>query len=194
MSSEKILEWLLLFNDKIQENKQLLSQLDAEIGDADHGNNMARGMESVKTILEEKQPTVASDILKLVAMTLLSKVGGASGPLYGSAFLAMSQQIELGLIPSLEAGLAAIKNRGKCDVNEKTMVDVWQPVIEHLKTTTLTQDKIIHFAENTKEIVATKGRASYLGQRSLGHIDPGAYSSALLFKSMLEVGLDQCIN
>lgn len=191
IDNEKIIKWLLLFNDKIQENKQLLSQLDAEIGDSDHGNNMARGMEAVKTILAEKQPSTSSETLKLVAMTLLSKVGGASGPLYGSAFLGMSQKINEGLLPALSSGLMAIKNRGKSTINEKTMIDVWQPVVEHLENQTLTVDEIMAFAENTKSILATKGRASYLGERSIGHIDPGAYSSALLFIAMLEVGLDK---
>jgi dihydroxyacetone kinase-like protein len=124
-------------------------------------------------------------------MTLISKVGGASGPLYGSAFMGMTKASMKSedIVEILEAGLADIQKRGKAEVGEKTMVDVWAPTIEALKNNELTIEKVQSFAENTKDIKATKGRASYLGERSIGHIDPGSMSSSYLFEAMIEVGV-----
>lgn len=191
MEKEKILTWLHLFADKVSENNQYLSDLDSAIGDGDHGTNMARGTTAVIDALEEKQPETVTDIFKLTAMTLISKVGGASGPLYGSAFMGMtkaSMQTD-DLQQILASGLDEIQKRGKAVAGEKTMVDVWVPVVSALKENTLTADSITQFAEATKELQATKGRASYLGERSVGHIDPGAVSSSYLFSTMLEAGV-----
>lgn len=191
MTVETLKKWLQLFTDKVVENKQYLSDLDTPIGDGDHGANMARGTTEMMKALEEKNPETVTDTLKLAAMTLISKIGGASGPLYGSAFMGMTKASMKSedLVELLEAGLADIQKRGKAEVGEKTMVDVWAPTIEALKENSLTIEKVKSFAENTKDIKATKGRASYLGERSVGHIDPGSVSSAYLFEAMIESGV-----
>lgn len=179
--------WMNLFNEKIQEQKDYLSELDTPIGDGDHGGNMSRGMAAVVEDLSSKEYENASSLFKAVGMQLLSKVGGASGPLYGSAFVGMSKGIESGdLIEALQAGLDMIVKRGKAAPGEKTMVDVWTPVIQDLKNGSLTEELITQYVEATESLLATKGRASYVGERSIGHIDPGSYSSGLLFKAMLE--------
>lgn len=179
--------WMKLFHEKIQEQKDYLSELDTPIGDGDHGGNMSRGMVAVVEDLSSKDYENASALFKAVGMQLLSKVGGASGPLYGSAFVGMSKGIESGdLVEALQAGLDMIVKRGKAAPGEKTMVDVWTPVIEDVKNGRLTEESINHYVEATEGLLATKGRASYVGERSIGHIDPGSYSSGLLFKALLE--------
>lgn len=191
MNVETVLQWMSLFNQKIQQNKDYLSELDTVIGDGDHGGNMARGMAAVMAELDGKTFDSASAIFKIVAMQLISKVGGASGPLYGSAFMGMSKsfQVKDELLPALKAGLEMIQKRGKAVAGEKTMADVWLAVIEDLEKQQLSQTSIDEAVLRTKEMLATKGRASYLGERSVGHIDPGSYSSGLLFKAMLEAGV-----
>lgn len=181
-------EWLKNFNTIIQEKKEYLSELDTPIGDGDHGNNMARGMTAVMESLEQKSPETVQDILKLVAMSLISKVGGASGPLYGTAFLEMSKAAgESSDIASLVlAGLAGIKKRGGAVLGDKTMVDVWEPVSASLTHGNLTEEIIQVSVESTKDLVAKKGRASYVGERAIGHLDPGAVSSGYLFDSLLK--------
>lgn len=185
------IRWLTDFSDRVIQNKQLLSDLDQAIGDGDHGINMARGLTELKKTLAEKEPTNVKEAFKTAGMTILSKVGGASGPLYGSAFLAMSKATEAGtlteaeLIEALEAGLDGIEHRGKSHAGEKTMIDVWEPVIHALRQDELTGDVIEASLQKTKDLKATKGRAAYLGDRSIGHLDPGAYSSALLFQALL---------
>ena len=179
--------WMKLFHEKIQEQKDYLSELDTPIGDGDHGGNMSRGMAAVVEDLSSKDYASASALFKAVGMQLLSKVGGASGPLYGSAFVGMSKGIESGnLVDALQAGLDMIVKRGKAAPGEKTMVDVWTPVIEDVKKGRLTEESINHYVQATEGLLATKGRASYVGERSIGHIDPGSYSSGLLFKALLE--------
>ncbi|MBC1435230.1 dihydroxyacetone kinase subunit L [Listeria rocourtiae] len=185
------IRWLIDFSNRVIKNKQLLSDLDQAIGDGDHGINMARGLTELQKALTEKEPTSVKETFKMAGMTILSKVGGASGPLYGSAFLAMSKATEAEalteaeLIKALEAGLAGIEHRGKSHAGEKTMIDVWEPVIHALRQDELTGDVIEAALQKTKDLKATKGRAAYLGERSIGHLDPGAYSSALLFQALL---------
>ena len=188
MKVETAIKWMTLFNEKIQAKKDYLSELDTPIGDGDHGGNMARGMAAVLTELEGKEFSDASQVFKLVSMQLLSKVGGASGPLYGSAFmgLAKADSSVLSQADFFQAGLDMICKRGKATVGEKTMVDVWTPVIADLRDDNLTKNKIWTYVEATKDLQATKGRASYVGERSRGHIDPGSYSSGLLFEALLE--------
>lgn len=191
MDAKTALTWMEKFNEKIQTNKDYLSQLDSPIGDGDHGGNMARGMVAVMQELSEKDYESADQVFKVVAMQLLSKVGGASGPLYGSAFMGISKASQAGadLADSLQAGLDMIQKRGKAELGEKTMVDVWVPVIAALRENQLSVEVIHEAVQATKDIIATKGRASYVGERSIGHIDPGSFSSGLLFEAMLEVGL-----
>lgn len=191
MNTEQAVQWMSLFNEKIQANKDHLSLLDTPIGDGDHGGNMARGMAAVMEELASKAPATPGDVFKIVSMQLLSKVGGASGPLYGSAFMGLTKGLTAGesLVDSLQAGLDMIQKRGKAELGEKTMVDVWVPVLASLRTGDLSQKVIDDAVASTKDIQATKGRASYVGERSVGHIDPGSYSSGLLFTALLEVGI-----
>ncbi|MBC2137559.1 dihydroxyacetone kinase subunit L [Listeria innocua] len=186
------LRWLNDFGERVQENKQLLSDLDQAIGDGDHGINMARGLSELKKAFTEKEPADLKDVFKTAGMTMVSKVGGASGPLYGTAFLNMSKAVDSetidseGLTKVIEAGLEGIEKRGKSHAGEKTMIDVWEPVVNALHQEDLTDDVVEAALQKTKDLKATKGRASYLGERSIGHLDPGAYSSALLFHAMLK--------
>ncbi|HFR3425718.1 TPA: dihydroxyacetone kinase subunit DhaL [Streptococcus suis] len=191
MDAKTALTWMEKFNEKIQTNKDYLSQLDSPIGDGDHGGNMARGMAAVMQELSEKDYESADQVFKVVAMQLLSKVGGASGPLYGSAFMGISKssQTDTDLADVLQAGLDMIQKRGKAELGEKTMVDIWVPVIAALRENQLSVDVIHEAVQATKDILATKGRASYVGERSIGHIDPGSFSSGLLFEALLEAGL-----
>ncbi|HFH7182493.1 TPA: dihydroxyacetone kinase subunit DhaL [Streptococcus agalactiae] len=190
MEVKTAIEWMHTFNQKIQSNKDYLSELDTPIGDGDHGGNMARGMTAVIENLDNNEFSSAADVFKNVSMQLLSKVGGASGPLYGSAFMGITkaEQSESTISEALGAGLEMIQKRGKAELNEKTMVDVWHGVIEAIEKNELTEDRIDSLVDATKGMKATKGRASYVGERSLGHIDPGSFSSGLLFKALLEVG------
>ncbi|EDP67636.1 hypothetical protein CAT7_04334 [Carnobacterium sp. AT7] len=191
LTKETTKKWLELFIAQILENKAYLSDLDTAIGDGDHGNNLARGANALTEALETKNPETLTDLLKTTGMTLVSKVGGASGPLLGSAFISMAKasQDSDDLATVLQAGLEGIQKRGKAVAGEKTMVDEWIPVIEAVKSTNLTVDLIEEAVEKTKDMKATKGRASYLGERSIGHIDPGAMSSSYLFKTMVEAGV-----
>lgn len=188
---DKVSKWIELFGEKITQNKEYLNKLDTAIGDGDHGSNLTRGTAAIKEKMQETSYDNLSDLFKDVGMTLVSKVGGASGPLYGSAFIEMAKKARdtenMGDI--LQQGLDGIQKRGKADIGEKTMVDEWSPVIEHIKAGSLTLDIIHESLESTKEMKATKGRASYLGDRSIGHIDPGAQSSAYLFEALLEAGV-----
>lgn len=188
---EKVSQWIELFGEKVTENKDLLNKLDTAIGDGDHGSNLTRGAAAVKEKSAETDYDNLSDVFKDVGMTLVSKVGGASGPLYGSAFINMAKTAketdDIGEI--LASGLEGIQKRGHAEAGEKTMVDEWIPVIEAIKNNTLSIDKIDEALNSTKDMKATKGRASYLGDRSVGHIDPGAQSSAYLFEAMLEAGV-----
>ena len=191
LTTETTKKWLELFIEQILENKAYLSDLDTAIGDGDHGNNLARGANALTEALETKNPETLTDLLKTSGMTLVSKVGGASGPLLGSAFISMAKASQdsddLGTV--LEAGLEGIQKRGKAVAGEKTMVDEWIPVIEAVKAKNLTAALIEETVEKTKDMKATKGRASYLGERSIGHADPGAMSSSYLFKTMMEAGV-----
>ena len=190
--------------DCIETNKDLLTELDSNIGDADHGINMSRGFQAIMGISSELSPLKFGEVLKKAGMTMLTKVGGASGPLYGSLFLGMSkcapeEGIDLKeLTKMLQAGIADVKKRGKSDIGEKTMLDVLAPVLRqldkeannfHSKEQLL--ENIVKQAEegleHTRQMEATKGRASFLGKRSIGHLDPGAMSSCLLIKSICEM-------
>lgn len=182
------IRWMELFDEKVQKEKDYLTQLDTPIGDGDHGNNMSRGMGHVIEAIEADAPESMQDLLKLITTNLLSKVGGASGPLYGSAFMGMmkAEKAGLSLAEILQAGLEGIQMRGKAEVGDKTMVDLWAAVTAGLKKKQLTHESIDAAVEATKPLKARKGRASYVGDRSIGHIDPGAYSSGLLFHALLE--------
>lgn len=192
LTAETATDWLHRFAEKINENKAYLSELDSAIGDGDHGSNMARGVAAMEEKLAAGGFATVQDVLKTAAMALLGKVGGASGPLYGSALIAMAKQAgenEQDVAAMVKAGLEGIQKRGKAEKGEKTMVDVWIPACEALASGSLTKEAIQSAVEATKEMKATKGRASYLGERSIGHLDPGAVSSGYLFEALLEGGI-----
>lgn len=191
ISTEQLIKMITEMSAVIQQNKDFLTELDMPIGDSDHGINLARGFQAV----EAKLPTLAGKdvgtILKTVGMTLVSTVGGASGPLYGTAFMKagakMAGKMEVGmddLIAMLHEAVEGIKMRGKSTVGEQTMLDAMVPALEALQATGSLADALAAAeagVEKTKDMIATKGRASYLGERSLGHQDPGATSFTLLF-------------
>jgi dihydroxyacetone kinase-like protein len=182
----------------IEEKKQYLSDLDQAIGDGDHGFNMARGFNVAKVKLKETPGADIGEVLKILAMALISNVGGAAGPLYGSLFLKASgvakglTEIDLaGFIPVFKEGVLGVQVRGKAELGDKTMIDVLVPVLGSLekdsaaglsgKEAFANAEKIAAgCVEKTKDIIAKKGRASYLGERSIGHVDPGATSSYLM--------------
>lgn len=191
--------WLQKTNIKIQENKQYLTRLDQAIGDGDHGINMARGFQAVLDTINAQEYTSVSDILKDIAMTVMSNVGGAAGPLYGTIFfrssLALKDKERVDypeFVNGLKAGLAGLKQRGKSQVGEKTMIDVWEPVVSIMAETDEAQPtKMIETAkvalEKTAKTMATKGRAAYFKEKSIGHIDPGAASSYYLLSALADV-------
>lgn len=200
ISIDQIKLWLLNLNKRLQEKKEYLTDLDQAIGDGDHGLNMARGFKEVSTKIQNTEYETIGALLKDTGMTLLAKVGGASGPLYGTAFLKAAAVI--GDKPSItvedlstafEAGLDGIMVRGKANLSDKTMIDVWQPVVNYLKNNheNMDWDEVIRIAsenmEATKEMEAKKGRAAYLGKRSIGHIDPGSASSNYFFSELAHV-------
>ena len=188
MDAARAKKWMQLFNEKIQNQKDYLSDLDTPIGDGDHGANMVRGMAAAVESLAAKDFASAAEVFQVVSMQLISKVGGASGPLYGSAFMGMAKAEKDGkdLSGVIQAGLDMIQKRGKAVPGEKTMVDVWSRIPVSLQSGDLTHEKISSLVEATKDLKATKGRASYVGERSIGHIDPGSASSGLLFEALLE--------
>ncbi|TJX68912.1 dihydroxyacetone kinase subunit L [Soehngenia saccharolytica] len=199
---KSIYSYIKAMRDVIVENKDFLTQLDAEIGDADHGTNMARGFNAVLDKISENDSDL-KEVLKKVGMGLVSTVGGASGPLYGTMFLKAANAIKEDTINSnilcqmFKAALDGVKERGKATKGEKTIIDAMEPAYEAFVKAIDSGGSIqqalenaINAAENgveyTKTIIATKGRASYLGERSIGHQDPGATSFTLLLKSILE--------
>lgn len=189
LTVENTIVWLRDFAEKIETEKGYLSELDSVIGDGDHGSNMARGVTAMVEKLDQGNFSSVEEVFKVAAMALLGKIGGASGPLYGSALLEMAKasgqdKADIGSVVS--AGLAGIQKRGKAEVGEKTMVDVWSPVAEQLATKSLTRESVEEIVDKTKAIKATKGRASYLGDRSIGNLDPGAVSSGYFFLSLLK--------
>lgn len=187
LDKTELINWMKHYQQEILTARQELNDLDAAIGDGDHGSNMERGMTAVVADLEAKEPAELSEIFKIIAMSLLAKVGGASGPLYGTAFLEMSKKAResADVAELISAGAAGIAKRGGAVAGDKTMLDVWLPVVDSLQAQTLTPAKIQEFVQTTKSMQAKKGRASYLGERSIGHLDPGAVSSALLFETLL---------
>jgi dihydroxyacetone kinase-like protein len=172
-----------------------LTALDRAIGDGDHGINMKRGCAAVLAELETIVAKPTGEALKAIGMTLVMKVGGASGPLYGSLFIAMGKELgdrpaSLGMLPELlAAGVAAVSTRGKSTVGEKTMLDVLTPVLETARTGgpelgARMRETAAAAAAGTMPMRATKGRAAFLGERSIGHMDPGARSSEIIIEAL----------
>lgn len=199
IGTEEITGFVEQFADAVTEHRRLLTRLDSAIGDADHGENLHRGMRAALERLEGDTP---SDLLKSVAMALVSKVGGAAGPLYGTGFLRASKAVEGkealdtdDVIAALDAAFEGVKERGKSEQGQKTMLDALGPAIDAARAAAddgkSLSDVLRQAAQAADEgkrgtvpVQAQRGRASYLGERSVGHQDPGATSTAMLIACM----------
>ena len=192
--------WIELAAADIAEQRDYLVDLDRAIGDGDHGENMDRGFKAAVEALGQAQPASVAEVLKTVAKTLMSTVGGAAGPLYGTAFLRASKAAgdgELdgaGVAAVIAGALDGIQARGKATTGEKTMVDAWTPALEAARAAAESGSDpaaVLEAAATaaeagaaaTEPLRATKGRASYLGERSIGHLDPGAVSTSLILRA-----------
>lgn len=201
---DRTVAWLGAFRDAVTEQRAHLTELDSAIGDADHGANMARGMAAVMDRLDGGAPATLDELFKAAGMTLVTSVGGASGPLYGTFFLrlgmtagAVAELDGAALAAALRAGLEGIVARGKAEAGDKTMFDAMAPAVDALDAalaggaplavaTAAAADAAERGRDATEPLVARKGRASYLGERSAGHLDPGAASTALLFRTLAD--------
>ena len=194
------LRWIELAAADIAEQRDYLVDLDRAIGDGDHGENMDRGFKAAVEALGQAQPASVAEVLKTVAKTLMSTVGGAAGPLYGTAFLRASKAAgdgELdgaGVAAVIAGALDGIQARGKATTGEKTMVDAWTPALEAARAAAESGSDPVAVLEAaataaeagaaaTEPMQATKGRASYLGERSIGHLDPGAVSTSHILRA-----------
>lgn len=188
MNVSELKEKLLDLVDVFEEKESLLTELDRAIGDGDHGVNMLRGF---KALPEKLDDSSMSALLKSTGMTLMSNIGGASGPLYGFSFVKMSQVVgdeidKENLKTILNTFSEAVAQRGKVELNEKTMYDVIERTNEAINNgETLSFEDLQSFAESTKDIVATKGRAAYFKEASKGHVDPGAQSSVYILNALI---------
>ena len=202
VSRDAVLSWMRRFGAEIEEHRQELVRLDTAIGDGDHGTNMDRGMRKALANLETLEGDDIGGALKAVGMALVSSVGGAAGPLYGTLFLQMgtatagAEKLDVaGFADALDAGVKGVQARGKAEPGDKTMVDALLPAVAALREAAAAGDTSLSEAagraaaaaeEGMKATIpmeARKGRASYLGPRSVGHQDPGATSSYLLLRS-----------
>ena len=192
--------WIELAAADVAEQRDYLVDLDRAIGDGDHGENMDRGFKAAVEALEQVQPGSVAEVLKTVAKTLMSTVGGAAGPLYGTAFLRASKAAGdgdldgAGVAAVIAGALDGIQARGKATTGEKTMVDAWTPALEAARAAAESGSDpaaVLEAAATaaeagaaaTEPLRATKGRASYLGERSIGHLDPGAVSTSLILRA-----------
>ncbi|MBL7183324.1 MAG: dihydroxyacetone kinase subunit L [Anaerolineae bacterium] len=204
MTKSQVLKWLEATAAVIEENRQYLTDLDSPIGDADHGINMDRGFKKIVSKLPGVGEKDIGAILKTSGMALITSVGGAAGPLYGTLLMdagkAVAGKQELSdddLVALLDAGLKGVVRIGRTDLEDKTMVDALHPAVEALRKACadgkdtiealhLMTDAAHQGMKATIPMLARKGRASYLGERSIGHQDPGATSSYLLLKTLME--------
>ncbi|TFD05796.1 dihydroxyacetone kinase subunit L [Cryobacterium sandaracinum] len=205
ISLDQLTGWLTRFRDLVTEQVSYLTELDSAIGDADHGSNMTRGMDAVLGKIQASPVVAVDELFKGVGMTLVTSVGGASGPLYGTFFLRIGTSAgpvstldAPGLAAALRAGLGGVVARGKAEAGDKTMFDVLAPALDAFDADLVVFSDISSAAraaysaaqagrDATAPLIARKGRASYLGERSIGHIDPGAASTSLLFQALAEI-------
>jgi phosphoenolpyruvate---glycerone phosphotransferase subunit DhaL len=200
VNRDTVLDWMRGFAAAMEEHRQELVRLDTAIGDGDHGTNMDRGMRKALERLDGAEQADAGAVLKTVAMALVSSVGGAAGPLYGTLFLQMGgalagqDEVDLaGYVTAWRKGLEGVRLRGKAEPGDKTMVDALVPAVEAMEQAANLDDALragLAAAERgmlaTVPLVARKGRASYLGERSKDHQDPGATSTYYLYRSAAE--------
>lgn len=209
VSLDQLVAWLARFRELVSQQQSYLTELDSAIGDADHGSNMTRGMTAVMEKIgvshaDGTQATLVDGLFKSVGMTLVTSVGGASGPLYGTFFLRMGTTAGpvatldgAALSAALRAGLGGVVARGKAEAGDKTMFDAMAPALDALDASLATGGDCATATaaafsaakagrDATEPLVARKGRASYLGERSSGHLDPGATSTALLFEALAD--------
>ncbi|PYF99941.1 dihydroxyacetone kinase DhaL subunit [Georgenia satyanarayanai] len=202
-----VLRWAELAQQTVSENRIALMELDRAIGDGDHGDNLDRGFTAVSAKLADAAPDSPTAALKLIATTLMSTVGGAAGPLYGTAFLRGATAVGDGPVDAsavaalLSAAVEGVIARGRAEAGDKTMVDALRPAAEAARAVAeeggsaraaleAAADAAAAGAEATEPLVARKGRASYLGERSAGHRDPGAQSSALILRAAADAAAD----
>ena len=204
VTTDTVADWMTRFAASMQEHREELVRLDTAIGDGDHGTNMNRGMTKALEKLAASEPADPGAVLKTVAMTLISTVGGAAGPLYGTLFLQLGNalagetEVDLaGFAAAWRKGLEGVQSRGKAELGDKTMVDALSPAVEALEQAADLDGGLSAAASAAEQgmhattpLVARKGRASYLGDRSAGHQDPGATSTYYLFKSAAEALTD----
>ncbi|MFB9960465.1 dihydroxyacetone kinase subunit DhaL [Agromyces bracchium] len=204
LTVDDLVAWMFRFDERIAAEADRLTALDSAIGDADHGTNIARGTGAVRKRLADAPPDDAGALLKSSGMALVSTVGGASGSLYGTLFLEMAKSVgptpELdtaGLADAFRAGVAGVVARGRAEPGDKTMVDALQPAAEALSAAAEGGRPIVESLREaaaaaalgrdaTIPLVARKGRASYLGERSADHLDPGATSAAILVQALAD--------
>lgn len=198
-------EWIRTFADLVAKHKAHLTELDAAIGDADHGSNMDRGLRAAVLALQESPDLTSGPALSKVGMTLVSTIGGASGPLFGTLFLRMGSALgaadpvtDENFAAALRAGLEGVVARGKAETGDKTMYDALAPAVDALDAALAagrSLDEGLQLAlaaaargrDDTVPMLARKGRASYLGERSVGHQDPGATTVVLMFEAATRV-------
>lgn len=195
--------WVQAIAAAVEENKDHLTQLDAAIGDADHGTNMHRGFSAALAAVADTAPETVGAVLVKTGTTLISKVGGASGPLYGSAFRAIGKALDVPaadprqFASALAAGLASVQKLGAATPGDKTMIDAYSPALaafqrqadagaDFAAAASAAAEAAEEGMRATTPLQARKGRASYLGTRSVGHQDPGATSTALIFRALAE--------
>ncbi|MFJ7910957.1 dihydroxyacetone kinase subunit DhaL [Kitasatospora sp. NPDC096204] len=193
--------WIRAIAAAVEKERSRLTELDSAIGDGDHGSNLQRGFAAALTALDGLRPAGPGAVLTKTGTTLISKVGGASGPLYGKAFRAMGAALPepagpAAVAEALSAGLDAIRLLGKAEPGDKTIVDAWTPAVAAFRAAAGTglpaaasaaADAAEQGALDTVPLRARKGRASYLGDRSIGHQDPGATSTALVFRTLADI-------
>jgi dihydroxyacetone kinase-like protein len=201
VGADDLAGWIRACADRLHAEAGRLTDLDAAIGDADHGSNLDRGFTAVVTKLDAEAYTAPGPLLKAVGMTLVSTVGGASGPLYGTFFLRCGTAMGDGATidaaafgAALRAGVAGVQARGKAEAGDKTMYDAWSPAVDAYDAALAAGDDLgaaLRAAagaaaagrDATVDLVARKGRASYLGERSRGHLDPGATSTTIILEA-----------
>jgi len=199
LSVDDFAEWLRVYSRSVSDNAGYLTDLDSAIGDADHGANMDRGMKAVVAAIDDGDFATADALFKKVGMTLVSTVGGASGPLYGTFFLRFGaslagvEEVDAPAVgAALRAGVEGILARGKAELGDKTMYDAWAPAVDAFDGAAAdgmtaafeaATAAAVAGRDSVTAVVARKGRASYLGERSAGHQDPGATSTTLLLEA-----------